>query len=223
MVMMQLAEKKRKGECGQNILCSGMTLVEIVVVLAISSIVLTVIVRALAIGLPVSRIIVLRVQSTETARLQLKRIAKALREARGSDIGSYPLVEVGPQRIIFYSDVDNDVATERIRYELVGTNLERGVIKPRGDPIRYNEGDEETTVVASSVQNESSGVDVFTYYSGDYPADQTPLSSIDIKEIKYIQFNLLIDADPLVDPGPVNLISQVQIRNLKTNLGEVVE
>ncbi len=53
--------------------------------------------------------------------------------------------------------------------------------------------------------------------------DSTPLSPTDLTEVKYIQFNLLIDADPLVDPGPVNLISQVQIRNLKTNLGEVVE
>lgn len=218
MVMTRLVKNERKERRGQNILCSGMTLVEIVVVMAISAIVLTVIARTIATGLPISRMTVLQARSTETARLQLKRIAKALREARESDTGSYPLVEVGPQKIVFYADVDSDTATERIRYELTGTNLERGVIRPSGDPIRYLESDEETTVVASSVRND--GVAVFTYYSGDYPVDSTPLSLIDITEIKYIQFNLLIDADPLVDPGPVNLISQVQIRNLKTNLGE---
>ena len=206
---------------GQNIFCRGMTLVEIVVVMAISSIVIVIIVRALATGLPVSKVVMLQVRSTETARLQLKRIAKALREARESDTGSYPLVEVDSQRIIFYSDVDSDTATERIRYELVGTNLERGVIEPSGNPIRYNQNDEETTVVASSVRN--GGDAVFTYYTGDYPADPTPLSPTDLTEVKYIQFNLLIDADPLIDPEPVNLISQVQLRNLKTNLGEVVE
>ena len=200
---------------------SGMSLIEIVVVMAIGIIVLTIVVRALVTGIPISKITVLQVRSTETARLQLKRIAKALRETRESDEGSYPLVEVSPQRIIFYSDVDSDAATERIRYELVGTKLERGVIRPSGEPISYNESDEETTVVASSVQNGEDAV--FTYFTGDYPVDSTPLSPTDLTEVKYIQFNLLIDADPLVDPGPVNLISQVQIRNLKTNLGEVVE
>jgi prepilin-type N-terminal cleavage/methylation domain-containing protein len=214
-------KKEKRKSCDRNDLCSGMTLVEILVVMAIGGIVIAVLTRGLSIGFPISKITVLQARSTETARLQLGRIAKALRETRESDAGSYPLVEASPQRIIFYSDVDSDTDTERIRYELVGTNLERGVIKPSGDPIRYREIDEETSVVTSSVQN---GVaDVFTYYTGDYPADTTPLSPTDLTEVKYIQFNLLIDADPIADPGPVNLVSQVQIRNLKTNLGEVVE
>jgi prepilin-type N-terminal cleavage/methylation domain-containing protein len=218
MIMVVKFKKNR----GKNILCSGMTLVEIVVVMAISAIVIMLIVRAISTGLPVSKITFLQARSTETARLQLKRIAKALREARESDMGSYPLDEVTSQRIVFYSDIDSDMATERIRYELVGNNLERGVIKPTGDPISYEEIDEEVSVVASSIRNNSEEA-VFRYYTGDYPDDSDMLSPTDLTEVKYIEFSLIIDADPMHDPGPINLVSQVQLRNLKTNLGEVVE
>ena len=222
MLMTWFVMEKRSEQRRQDRLCSGMTLIEILVVIMISSIVLTVVTRALATGFPVSKRALFQAQATGTARVQLKRIAKALREARESDVGSYPLVEAENKKIVFYSDVDHDTDVERIRYELVGTNLERGVIKPSGNPIRYREVDEETAVVASSVRNENVS-DVFTYYSGDYPADPAPLSPSDLTEVKYIQFNLLIDVNPLIDPEPINLISQVQIRNLKTNLGEIVQ
>jgi hypothetical protein len=151
------------------------------------------------------------------------RLAKSLRELKESDTGAYPLVDVLPNRLVFYSDVDSDLDTERIRYELVGTDLVRGVIKPVEDEgeIVYNEGDEEATVVATSVQND--GNPVFTYYAGDYPANPVPLSPLDMTEVKYIQFYLRIDPDPGSEPASAEVTSQVQLRNLKTNLDEVEE
>lgn len=199
----------------------GLSLVELLVVMAISSIVLIALMNFLASGFPVSRVVFAQAMAAETARLQLQRISKALREARYADTGAYPLAEMEPARIVFYADVDGDDVTERLRYELRGSTLERGIIKPSGEPLRYDEEEEVASVVAAGVRNGAEPV--FTYYSGDYPADTTPLLPADLADVKYIQFQLVIDADPANDPLPVEIISQVQLRNLKTNLGEMAD
>ena len=199
----------------------GLTIIEVTIVLGISSIILIALMRFLASGYPLSRAVFAQASATETARPQLKRITFALREARESDAGGYPLVAVEPQRLVFYADIDDDDATERVRYELTGTTLVRGIIKPVGDPLTYPPGQEQVATVAAHVRN---GADpVFVYYSGDYPADTDPLTAADLNEVKYIQFRLLIDANTAADPAPLELISQVALRNLKTNLAEEVE
>lgn len=197
-----------------------MTVVEIVVVLGITLIVMAILIRFISTGHPISKATLLQTRSTETARIQLKRIAKAIREARESETGAYPLVDMLPQRLVFYADIDADDSIERVRYELKGVNLERGIIEPAGDPATYDPDNEQVNIVAGSIVNDE--VDVFTYYSGDYPADTTPLSPIDLTEVKYIQFFLMVDDKIDADPPPIEVRSQVQIRNLKENLGEAV-
>lgn len=197
----------------------GFTVIEIVIAAFLSSLLLMALLRFLVAGYPLARITYLQQRSTESARLQLKRLAKTIREARYGDTGAYPLVEMSPQRLIFFADVDNDNVTERVRYELVGINLERGITEPSGTPLAYDPANEErSSVVSSEIRN---GTDpVFIYYGGNYPADPTPLQPVSLTAVKYIQFRLLVDVDPNVDPPPIDVISQVQLRNLKTNLGE---
>ncbi len=200
----------------------GLTVIEIIVGVAISSILLVALLRFLVAGYPLSKIAYLQQQSTETARLQLKRMAKQMREARYSDTGAYPLIEMSPQRMIFYSDVDADNTTERIRYELIGTDLVRGVTEPSGIPLTYDAASNEVVhTVAAGVIN--GGVDVFTYYTGGYPTDATPLTPVDLTEVKYIEFYLEIDQDTGQDPPAIEVRSQVQLRHLKENLGQSVE
>jgi prepilin-type N-terminal cleavage/methylation domain-containing protein len=199
----------------------GFTVIEVVVVLGITSIMITALLRFIVAGYPLHRVTYLQQRSTETARIQLKRIAKSIREARPSDTGAYPLVEMSPQKLVFYADVDNDGITEKLRYELDGTDLIYGITKPTGDPIAYREENEKMRVVTEDVRN---GFDpIFIYYSADYPVDQNPLTPIDVTDVKYIQFSLLIDINPDLDPPPIHVLSQVQLRNLKDNLGEVVD
>src|SRR3989344_9563587 len=117
---------------------NGFTLVELMVVVAISSFLIVALVRFIGSGYQISRVVYSQSQATEVARLQLKRLTKMLREARPSDTGAYPLVEMAPQKIVFYADVDADTTTELVRYELQGTNLERGITEPTGDPLTYD-------------------------------------------------------------------------------------
>lgn len=195
----------------------GLTVLEIVIVAALSSLLVAALVRFVTIGFPISKITYLQLHSTENARLQLTRLARGIRELRASDAGNYPLVEASPQRLIFYANIDSDAATERVRYELVGDTLQRGVIQPTGSPAQYNLAEEAVTTAAAYIRN--GATPIFTYYNGDYPVDAMPLTPADITEVKYIQFSLLVDADPAADPPATEVRSQVQLRNLKTNLG----
>lgn len=197
---------------------TGFTIIEIIVVAFISTMVLAALLRFLSVGHPLAKTTYLQAQSTEAARLQLRRIATALREVQYSDAGAYPLVETGPQKLVFYANIDADTEIERVRYELSGTDLQRGVTQPSGNPITYDPSQEQARVVARLIRN---GADpIFTYYTGDYPTNPSPLPGASMGSVKYIQFRLLIDADPSVDPPAVEVVSQVQLRNLKTNLGE---
>lgn len=200
-------------------MASGFTVLEVIIVIGLSSILLMALLRFLVAGYPLSKVTYLQQRSTEMARLQLKRLTKAFREVRQSDTGAYPLVEMLPQRVVFYANVDSDPAVERVRYELKGENLERGVTEPTGNPLLYDPvNNEKVSVVASSIRNGTEPV--FIYYSGNYPFDLTPLNPVDVTKVKYIQFHLAVDIDPNVDPAPIDVVSQVQLRNLKTNLGE---
>lgn len=198
----------------------GVSTLEILIVTFISTLLLSSLLRFLVIGHPISKVTYVQLQSTETARLQLQRLSRALRETRQADNGAYPLEVIEPNRLIFYTNTDNQADIERVRYELIGTNLVRGVTKPTGQPFVYNTANEQMTTVATNVRNGSTPL--FTYYSEDYPADQTPLTSANMTRVTYIQFTLVIDVDPAADPPPVTVVSQVQLRNLKKNLSDIL-
>ena len=198
----------------------GMTVIEIIVVVGIGFILMAALLRFLSSGFPLSKSTALQIRSTETARVQLRRMANMLRELRYAENGAYPLVVTEDMEIIFYADVDADDSVERIRYELVDGDFIRGVIQPSGTPVEYSEDDEEVSVIARNIVNSASDP-IFIYYSGDYPDDATTLDSSSITEVKYIEFHLLIDDNVAIDPPVIDLRSQVQLRNLKTNLGDV--
>ncbi len=152
---------------------NGFTLIEILVAIAISSIILIALVRFMGTSIPAYRSLFLQTLADDTARVQLKRIAHQLREARPSDTGAYPIVEATPHKLVFYADVDGDIATERVRYELVGTDLVRGVTEPSGNPVVYDVTGEAASVIARSIYNGTGPL--FTYYGSNYPADPNPL------------------------------------------------
>ena len=52
------------------------------------------------------------------ARKGIEMMAKEIREARSGDDGHYPLEKADDKELIFYSDIDKDGNTERVRYFL---------------------------------------------------------------------------------------------------------
>jgi len=57
-------------------------------------------------------------QAIEEARKGVEIMTKEIREARDGEDGSYPIALAGDKEFIFFSDIDNDGKTERVRYFL---------------------------------------------------------------------------------------------------------
>ncbi len=67
----------------------------------------------------------------DMARRGIKTMVKEIREARSGDNGSYPIEKAENKEFIFYSDIDQDNETERVRYFLgsvsAGTQIQECV------------------------------------------------------------------------------------------------
>ncbi len=154
------------------------------------------------------------------AQKAIDNMTREIREASTAEDGSYALEKAADNEIIFYSDIDEDESTERVRYFVENNTLKKGVVNPTGSPLTYDTNNEIITTVAHYIRNATSEP-IFTYYNGDYPLDKvnnplpTPSRLIDTKLIHvYVKINV----DPERSPTDFILESDVQLRNLKSNL-----
>ncbi|MBU0476733.1 prepilin-type N-terminal cleavage/methylation domain-containing protein [Patescibacteria group bacterium] len=93
--------------------------------------------------------------------------------------------------------------------------FKKEIINPVGWPISYPKGSEETFIISENVMNEYRGEIVFNYYD----SDNNPLVLEDrMEKTARMHVKLIINIDPSRDPQDFTLESDVQIRNLKTNL-----
>ena len=149
----------------------------------------------------------------------MNNLVRELRTARNADNGAYPLETVNDQEISFYSDLDFDNQTEKIRYFLEGTSLFKGVTKPTGFPVTYPSTQEKLIKLTDYVRNGSAAV--FTYYNGDWPADKThnPLTLAKrLTETKLIRLYLRLNTQADKQNEDFILESYTQLRMLKNNL-----
>ncbi len=199
-------------------LATGFTLVEIIIVVAITSTIFVIAADFLLLGLRTEDYVNEQNQAVVESRKAIGSIVGELREASPADTGAYPIESASEQEIIFFSDVDKDNTTERIRYFLDGANLKRGVIEPAGDPLTYDGANEVISTLSSYVRNETTPV--FKYFNEDYPSDQvnnplaTPISTADVR---MVQLFLEVNVDPTRVPETTELSVNIQLRNLKEN------
>jgi type II secretory pathway pseudopilin PulG len=156
------------------------------------------------------------------ARRAMRQLSQELREALRSETGAYPIVasEADDFSMIFYSDIDRDEVTERVRYWLDGTTLRRETIQPTDPPVEYRERDAIESVVATSISNNPS-TPIFTFYNSDYPADldTNPLAQpVDVTQVTLIHIFLEVNVNPQRAPKAFTIETDVQLRNLKENL-----
>lgn len=160
-----------------------------------------------------------QIAAINEARKGIETMVKEIREARYGEDGSYPLKEAGNLQLIFYSDIDKDASIERVRYFLDGINFKKGVVEPSGNPPQYILSSEVVDTLSAYVRN--GATPIFIYYNGDWPVDviNNPLSTLTrLTETKLMHVYLKINVDPNRPPDNFELESDVQIRNLKTNL-----
>jgi len=153
-----------------------------------------------------------QMQAIEEARNGVEIMIKQTREAKQGDDGAYVIEKADDYEFIFYSDIDKDNETERVRYFIDGSDFKKGVIEPLGAPPKYIVDSEKISILSKYVRNLPP---IFHYFDG--AGNELPAPAR-LKDTKTMRINLVVNVDPNRLPGNFTLESDVQLRNLKTNL-----
>jgi type II secretory pathway pseudopilin PulG len=144
---------------------------------------------------------------------------RELRIARTGDNAAYALETTDDFEIVFYSDIDHDGQTEKIRYTLSGNQLVKGVIEPTAHPVDYPADQETVKVLSSQIRNDTTPA--FYYYNDDWPQDtiNNPLMpSARLSNTKTVRIYLQVNTEEDDPDSDYILESYVSIRMLKDNL-----
>lgn len=153
--------------------------------------------------------------NVDNMRLALKTISAEIRTASTAETGAYVISQATDTSFAFYSDIDSDGLTEKVRYYLEAGKLKKGVIKPSGSPLTYNSANETISVLISGVTSPTT----WSYYDANYDGTSAPLSSpVNVSQVRLVKITVTIDQDPNKAPTTHSFSTQVSIRNLKDNL-----
>lgn len=147
------------------------------------------------------------------ARNGVELMVRDLREMTFADDGAFPLVTMGTHQIGFYSDIDRDDSVEYVEYALASTTFVKRIYNATGSTPQYSTTSPDATIVISEyVQNLLQGTPVFVYYDmNGAPATATST----VTDIRYVEVNVIVNIDPVRDPGQYQLRSSASLRNLK--------
>jgi prepilin-type N-terminal cleavage/methylation domain-containing protein len=158
-------------------------------------------------------------QSIGLAQTGMTTMIRDIRRIRMGEDGSWPIIDAQDNSFSFYSDVTSDGRTDKIRYFLNGTTLQKGVIEPTAVPVTYPAGNEKFLNIATYV--DTSQGPIFQYYNGSWPSDtiHNPLILADRQlNTRYIKVYLRININQNYSAAPFELSSGVTIRSMKDNL-----
>jgi prepilin-type N-terminal cleavage/methylation domain-containing protein len=186
----------------------GFTLIEVLISILIASVLMLVLNRFIIQSYKSITFASEQEEAIENARDALDLMITEIRSANFSQQGAYALLITEEQDFIYYSDVDSDGATEKIRYFLEENELKRVVTEP-GLSMDYS-GAGSTSTIASYINNQEESI--FTYYDSNY------LETNIINDIRLVNIQLKINVTPEIAPSDYWARTDVQLRNLKDNL-----
>ncbi len=195
----------------------GFTLLEMVISLAIFSLVLGLVSLFARNIFYYGSIFSGGLSAYDESKKILQPIASEIRSTSQSSLGSYALEATEDNNFIFFADINNDGLRERVRYFLSGSTLRKGVIVPSGAPLVYSSSSEILSDVVHNLRN--NGTPIFNYYNASYNGNTAALTQpINILDVRLIKITLIIDTDPNRSPTPVTVTTQISLRNIKDNL-----
>lgn len=190
---------------------SGMSLIETIVVLAIFTILSLAIMNMVASFYRYNAYTVAQAYQVDYARRGVELLVRDLREMTYSDNGAFPLVSSTSSSISFYSDIDRDSSVELVKYEITNQTLYKYVYEASGAPAVYPAIPTRTEIISEYVHNDLESVTLFTY------ADRQGniITSSSVSEVRFINIALVVNVDPIREPGKYHLRSSASLRNLK--------
>jgi type II secretory pathway component PulJ len=192
-----------------------MTLVEVVVVIAIYTVLMISVTSTISYLYKTNAYAIAQAQEIDTARRGLTTWTKDAREMITSAEGTWPVAIMEPHRIGFYSDVDQDNVIEYVIYSLASTTLYKYTYEPSATSSYSTSTPSATFIISEFVQNLTQATTTFQYFD----AAGAVLSSSDLlTDARYIKVNLIVNIDPIRSPGEFVLRSSAAPRNLKDNL-----
>lgn len=194
----------------------GFTLVEILVVMGIATLLGLGAITLLRDTTVFQGVFRQGLNSVDEGRKILRPLVGEVRSASSAHNGAYALEVAEDETLVFYSDIDNDNLIERVRYFIDEGTLKKGVIEPTGSPLGYT-GNEQISWVIQDVTNGTTPL--FEYFDTNYDGTTEPLAQpVTTGDVRLIKITIIIDHDPERPPEPVELTTQMTIRNLKDNL-----
>jgi hypothetical protein len=161
-----------------------------------------------------------RIRSQDDARLATNQLTRYLRMASSSASNqtsrSDAIETAAPQEIVFYSDLDGDGYTEKVRYYLSAGTLKMQTASPdlASTPPTYPSYQTDGEVIRG-VRN--AGTPVFHYYRYDQTTktlvEMTSTSTSEQREqIVAIDIHLVVNQAPELAASDVTLDARAQIR-----------
>lgn len=176
----------------------GLTILEVLIAISLSVIILLVMGQLMDIITDLRYRLGRSSTEEEEVRSSLQILAAETRSLGPADNGSYPIVAASSTVFIFYSDVDGDGSTERVRYELATSTLERGIIEPSGDPVHYVTSTESARAFVSAMAVDQSH---FRYFGAAATSTLEPLGEpVDIAQIRALELTIMVNVSTSTDP-----------------------
>lgn len=196
----------------QSTYARGLTLVETIVVLSLFLILMLAVSQSIASFYRLNAYTIAQAYQVDTARKGVDDLTRDLREMTYADDGAFPLVSMSSTSVSFFSNVDNDPSVEFVKYALQGTTLMKYVYNATGSPPTYSTSTpQQTKTLSEYVQNTLQATPMFVYY-GMNGSEATATSTV--TDIRYIGMRIIVNIDPVRDPGEYMLRSSAALRNL---------
>ena len=210
--MKRITQKFKKNEPR-----GGFSLVEIIVVVAMASLFIFVI-SSFGENLGVLQNLVgQKLQSRADIDQAMQIMSTEIRSAGPSSVGAYAVNSASTSTFSFYSDIDKDGLFERVRYFFSTSTVQKGVVKPSGNPLQYATSTEIVTAAVNYVLF-SSSTQLFNYYGANYTGSGSPLAvPIDLSQVRIVKVSFYADVNPGKSPQPLFFSNEIDLRNLRSN------
>lgn len=191
---------------------NGMSLIEVIIVIGMSAAILLVLTQFLSVIIRTKNVLNAKLAPQEDFQQLSGTIEYEIKSIGPSAAGAYPVDTAGTTTLIFYSDPNADGIMERVRYTIGTSTLQRGVIKPVGNPAVYATTTEVVTTPLTNIVGASS---TFNYYDENYTGVEAPLAQpVAVTAVRVIEFKITENASSTAKPVFDQLF---MARGLKTN------